>query len=205
MSENPDSVYEVDGVEKLLKLYCTKTTTNMHAFDEMERLKKYESVTDIVDAHFGVRMRMYGVRKEALIKKLTHELNLISNKVRFISETLGGSIDLRHKTDEEISVLLASFDTFGDESRKYLTHLPMSSVSKVAVDRLNAERDKKQAELDDATNVSVSDMWLRELVALEKVLETEMKEVVAVSESEPTKVAPKKTKKKIVIRRKKKE
>jgi DNA topoisomerase-2 len=201
MSDNPEITHSVDGVENLLKLTTTKCTTNMHAFDHKEHLKKYNSIYEIVQEHYEVRLMLYGLRKEQLIKKLTHELNLISNKVRFISETLGGSIDLRHKTDDEISVLLESFDTFGDESRKYLTHLPMSSVSKVAVERLNAERDKKQAQHDDAVATSPTDMWIRELTALEGVLETE----VAVSESEPTKVAPKKTKKKVIIRKKKKD
>ena len=199
MSDNPEITHSVDGVETLLKLVTTKHTTNMHAFDHKERLKKYNSIYEIVQEHYEVRLGLYEVRKEQLIKKLSHELNLISNKVRFISETLEGWIDLRHKTDEEISVLLSSFDTFGDDSRKYLTHLPMSSVSKAAVDRLNAEKDKKTDQYNDAMSTSVSEMWLRELTALEGVLETE----AVVSESGDAKVAPKK--KKVVIRKKKKE
>lgn len=204
-SENPEVTHSVDGVEKLLKLVTTKYTTNMHAFDHKERLKKYSTIYEIVQEHYDVRLELYEKRRQAMINRLSRELAVLSNKTRFISENLNGSIDLRHKTQEEISVLLSSFDTFGDESRKYLTGLPMSSVSKAAVDRLNAEKDKKQAQHDDVVATSPKEIWRRELDSLEKLLETEMKDVV--SDSVETKVASKATKKakKIVIRKKKKE
>ena len=198
-SENSEVTHSVDGVEKLLKLTTTKYTTNMHAFDHKECLKKYETVYDIVNDHYEVRLELYEKRRKAMIKRLSRELAVLSNKVRFISENLNGSIDLRHKTQEEISTLLSSFDTFGDDNRKYLTGLPMSSVSKAAVDRLNAEKDKKQAEHDDAVATSPKEMWRRELDTLERVLATEK---VVVSESGSAKAAVPK-KKKIVVKRKK--
>ena len=33
--------YGCNGLEKMLKLYTTKTTTNIHVFDENEKLRKF--------------------------------------------------------------------------------------------------------------------------------------------------------------------
>ena len=40
---------DCNALEKLLKLYTTRTTTNMHMFDETEKLRKYETPGEIAD------------------------------------------------------------------------------------------------------------------------------------------------------------
>jgi DNA topoisomerase-2 len=198
MSENPEVIHSVDGIEKLLKLTTTKYTTNMHAFDHKECLKRYSSIYDIVDDHYKVRLDLYGVRRQAMIVRLERELAIITNKVWYIEGTLDDTIDLRRKSKEEIRALLSSFDTFGDEDRKYLTQMPMSSVSKESVERLNAEKEKKQTEHDDVVNTQPPQMWLRELVALEAVLGDGVSSVASGVSG-----ATKTHKKKIVVRKKK--
>jgi hypothetical protein len=41
-----------NGLEKLLKLYTTNTTTNMHLFDANDTLQKFEKVSDIIDSYY---------------------------------------------------------------------------------------------------------------------------------------------------------
>ena len=55
-----------NSLEKLLKLYTTQTTTNMHMFDGEEKLKKYEKVEDIINDYFSVRLECYVTRKKYL-------------------------------------------------------------------------------------------------------------------------------------------
>ena len=38
-----------NGLEKLLKLYTTKSNTNMHAFDENEKLVKYNTINELIE------------------------------------------------------------------------------------------------------------------------------------------------------------
>ena len=45
-----------NALEKLLKLYTTRTTTNMHMFDETEKLRKYNRASEIADHYMGVRL-----------------------------------------------------------------------------------------------------------------------------------------------------
>lgn len=89
--------YSCNGLEKLLKLYTTNTTTNMHLFDADDKLQKYEKVSDIIDAYYDVRLKLYQTRKNYLIDALEKELVLLSNKAKYIKENLEGTIDLRKR------------------------------------------------------------------------------------------------------------
>jgi DNA topoisomerase-2 len=55
-----------------------------------------------------------------------------------------------------------------DTEFKYLTKLPLDSVTEENVERLNKEHADKVAELDYVKITSTSQMWLKELEVLEK-------------------------------------
>ena len=48
-----------NGVEKLLKLFTTNTTSNMHLFDAEDKLKKYDRVQTIIDDYYETRLKLY--------------------------------------------------------------------------------------------------------------------------------------------------
>ena len=52
--ENIKHEHNCNGVEKLFKLYTTNTNTNMYLFDAKDRLKKYETVNEIIDDDVGL-------------------------------------------------------------------------------------------------------------------------------------------------------
>ncbi|NDH06281.1 hypothetical protein EBX93_10210, partial [bacterium] len=143
--------YGCNGLEKLLKLYTTNTTTNMHLFDAHDKLQKFSNVSDIIDSYYGVRLELYGTRKAFMTDALEKELLLLSNKAKYIKENLDGTIDLRKKKREDVISLLEEkgYDKIeGDDEYKYLVKMPMDSVTEENVDRLLKERGNKQAELE---------------------------------------------------------
>ena len=85
------------ALEKLLKLYTTRSTTNMHVFDEKEKLVKCNKVEELVDRYMQVRMDYYIKRKAYQVVALEKESGILSNKARFISELLEDTLDLRKK------------------------------------------------------------------------------------------------------------
>jgi len=201
ISENPDEIHTVDGVQKLLKLTTVKHTSNMNAFNSEEKLTHYETIYDLVDDHFAKRLELYGIRKQKLIETLSHQLSVLSNKATYIEATLNDTISLQKRSKDEIRQMLDEhgFDVFDDdEERKYLVKMSMDSVSTERVSQLVAEKEKKAAELEDVKLTSPEQMWLKELGDLQIALSDVVSDVVA---NEPTKVAPKK--KKIVVKRKK--
>ena len=75
-----------NGLEKILKLCTTNTTTNMHLFDANDTLHKYENVSQIIDAYYNVRLKLYQDRKNYMIEALEKELILLTNKAKDIKE-----------------------------------------------------------------------------------------------------------------------
>jgi len=168
--------YGCNGLEKVLKLYNTSSTTNMNLFNSEDKLTKYNAVSEIIDDFFDTRLVYYGKRKAYLIDVLEKELVVLSNKVRYIQEVLSGSIDLRKKKKDEIIKLLqdkgydkiVTGDSIVDEEYKYLVRMPMDAVSDENVDKLMNEHKRKQNELAEIKATSCQQMWLRELSALEQ-------------------------------------
>jgi DNA topoisomerase-2 len=159
-----------NGVEKLLKLCSTSSTTNMHLFNEKDKLNKYANVPEIIDDYYKTRLELYGIRKLHLMDVLDRELLVLSNKARYIQEILDDTIDLRRKRKEQVIEILCSKGysiVDGDAEYKYLTKMSMDSVTEENVTKIMNERDKKAAELEVIKSKPIVVMWEEELVVLE--------------------------------------
>jgi DNA topoisomerase-2 len=171
--EQVKSDYGCNGIEKLLKLYSTSSTSNMHLFDEKDKLKKYDSVEKIIDDYFIVRLDLFQKRKDYEILELEKDLALLSNKTKFIQENLDGTIDLRKKKREEIIKILElkGYPILEqDLEYKYLVKMPMDSVTEEHVEKMNKDCLYKKMELEEIKNTSIYDRWLNELELLSKAL-----------------------------------
>ena len=159
--------YSCNGLEKLLKLYTTKTTTNMHVFDENEQLKLYETPGEIIDYYMKVRLNIYVERKANQIATLKRLVLLLTNKAKFIAYILNDTIDLRKKKKEVVYELLDvhDFDKI-DGDYKYLTKMPMDMLTQEEIDALNKEKGDKEAQLKTLEETNVVDMWRQELFTL---------------------------------------
>jgi DNA topoisomerase-2 len=167
-----------NGLEKILKLYTTNSSTNMHLFDADDTLQKYNKISDIIDAYYETRIKMYGTRKEYMINALEKELVVLSNKANYIKENLDGTIDLRKKRKEQVVALLQDkgYDKIdNDEDYKYLVKMPMDSVTEENVEKLLKDKGNKLAELETVKTTSINKMWLNELETL-KIQYIEYKE-----------------------------
>jgi|TARA_B110001450_G_scaffold252195_1_gene273485 DNA topoisomerase II len=156
-------------LEKLLRLYTTKTTTNMHLFDENEKLKKFKTPMEIIDHYIDIRLNTYVKRKKYLIKLLEHETKILINKVKFIKELLNNTLDLRNKKKIDICEMLKNkdYDIIDDDGEfKYLIRLPMDSVSEENIEILEKNKDIKVKELNKLIKTKEKDIWLSELTTL---------------------------------------
>ncbi len=156
----------INGIEKLLKLTTTISSTNMHLFDSKEKLKKYDRVEDIIEDYFDVRLDGYRLRKEYMIKIIERELIVLSNKAKYINELLEGTIDLRGKKKVDIIKMMETkkYDMICDDSEyKYLLKMSMDSVSLENVDKLNIEKNEKINQLKIIKNTTQQHMWLKDL------------------------------------------
>jgi len=160
-----------NGLEKQFKLFTTNTTTNMHLFDSKDKLKKYSNIVEIIEDYYDTRLELYNVRKEYLISAIVKELVLLSNKAKFIKELLDNTIDLRKKRREQITELfkMKGYDVIDeDDEYKYLTKMPMDSVTEENVDKLLKEHGSKNLELETIKLLTIQQMWFQELYNLQK-------------------------------------
>ena len=179
----------------------------MYLFDSQLRLKKYDHVADIVDEFYCVRLAAYEKRRQHLMKTAEKDLVVLSNKARYILETLSGQIDLRHKTAAEIDNLLMckNFDKTSTNdsditngSYDYLLRLRMDSVSKERAQKIVQERDNLQQELAQLRSTTSEQMWLGELQVLAQeyaTATTEAAATTAISSATAILDTPTKTKK----------
>ena len=156
-----------NGVEKLLKLFTTISTTNMHMFNAECKLHKYNDVNEIIDDFFGVRMALYQKRKDYLVKDMERKLMRLSNRARYIQENLAGTIDLRRKKSDEVNAMLLSkkYDKL-DGDYKYLIKMPMDSVTQENVEQIMKEKENTETELNVLKKTTLEKMWLSELDTL---------------------------------------
>jgi DNA topoisomerase-2 len=154
----------INGLEKLLKLTTTISNTNMYLFKEDLKLHKYESVEEIINYFMEVRLKYYGIRKNYMIDDLNRQLMRLTNKARFITMCLEGTIDLRRKTNDAIDELMEEFqfDTI-DDSYDYLIKIPMNSVSRENAERILKEEMDKREELRVLIGTSLEKIWIGEL------------------------------------------
>jgi DNA topoisomerase-2 len=161
--------YGCNGLEKIFKLYSTSSNTNMHLFDAHDTLKKYDTIEEIIDDYFEIRLSLYKKRKEYLIAALEQELIILRNKTNYVRENLEDTIDLRKKKKEQVVEMLTNKGyaiVDNDCEYKYLTKMPMDSVTEENADKLFREYSIKCVELESIRNKTIMEMWNGELDAL---------------------------------------
>lgn len=158
-------------LEKTLKLYTIATTSNMHLFDAEDNLKKYDTIENIIDDYYQVRLTMYNKRKVYLIKALEEELIVLTNKSNYIQENINNTINLINKKKQDIINTLtekgyAVIDN--DTEYNYLIKMPMDSVTQENSIKLLNDANHKKQQIDNLKNITITQMWLNELELLTK-------------------------------------
>ena len=163
----------IDMIEKTFGLTTTKSTTNMYLFDEKQKLRKYDTVYDIIDKYFPVRYKTYELRKKYMIDTLEKQVKVISNKAKFIHEQIvePPTLILRKKKKQVVIDMLKQkgYDVINnDEEYKYLRTMTIDSVEEENFEKLLKLKEEKQVELELIKKTTIEQMWIKELDNLNK-------------------------------------
>jgi hypothetical protein len=96
---------------------------------------------------------------------------LLSNRSRYITEILEGTIDLRKKKKEEVIDMLKNKNyniIDGDLNYHYLVKMSMDSVTEENVEKINRDCHDKQNELAVIKSTTTNKMWISELDTLKE-------------------------------------
>jgi len=161
----------VKDIPKEFKLTNHKSISNMHVFDKNDQLKKYDTVNEIIDEFFEMRLELYQTRKLYQLNNMKDILIMISNKVKYIEAILNDLLDLRKKSKNQIEEDLNSFGLIKlDESYHYLIKMPMDSVSQENIDKLKKEEKDLKENILLLESTSIEQIWEQELKDLEVFL-----------------------------------
>lgn len=161
----------IKNLESLLKLSSKISTGNMHAFDGMQRITKYNTPEDIISSFYDVRREYYIKRKDYLLHDLSTTISLMEAKVVFINAVLTGKLDMRKET-------VASLTTFcqtnhfpkQDTTYNYILNMRITSLTSDSVDKLQKELANKHREHASLNGKTIEELWLFDLNTVEKKL-----------------------------------
>ena len=80
----------------------------MVLFDNNQIIKKYKSVIDIMEEYYHIRLNMYIVRKEYLLKSLREEANILEDKYIYIEAQVLKQLDIINKPADILDIELES-------------------------------------------------------------------------------------------------
>jgi DNA topoisomerase-2 len=140
-------------------------------------IKKFKCVGDIIESFVEQRLPAYEARRVRMLEILVKEMRELEAKKAFLEAILSGRLELMRKTDEEI---VAGLKTCGIpplsdperadeiEGYDYVLRMRIDRVKAKAVDDLEEEVRKKQAEVARLEGETPAGMWLADLAEFER-------------------------------------
>ena len=180
-----------EDFENTFKLTDSKYTnySNMHLYNNKGIICKYDNVEDIMKEFYLIRLVFYTKRKEYMLKSMKKELDVIESKVRFIEGFISGEVNILHKEDEEIEVLLIekNFPKFGSGdidnsedsnsySYDYLLNMKIKSLTKKKVEELKKLFESKIGVYNELISKSEKDLWRSDLNGFMDIYRKKLKE-----------------------------
>jgi len=178
-----DNTYKTkDVIEEKFKLTTPKSTTNLHLYTKDGAIKKYDTIYQIIDDHYYVRLNMYQKRKDYQLENLTKSIQLLESKMRFIEYVIDEKIQVYKKSKQSIIDSLKSFEFPFYENNciaqyeekditseyNYLLNLSVYSFTLEKVEELREDILKHKNEFDELEKKDIKDIWREELDIFEQ-------------------------------------
>ena len=161
----------MEDLKNKLKLIGGVSESNMHVFDQNERLVKVKCPKEIIDRYYAVRLAKYKQRKELLLVKLAEQLTYIKGMVAFISGIINNEITISNKPESEIYKILENCQIpKKNDTYDYLLAMSMKSLCKEKVDELTERCSSLEKEHRELSKSTPEQIWLSELEELKAVL-----------------------------------
>lgn len=139
----------------------------MYLYDEFGKINKYKSINDIINKFYDIRLTFYGKRREYLLKQYERELQILSDKVRFILEIIKKTLIVGNRKKAEIEKELETKKYVRiDNSYDHLLGMPIYTLTKEKVDELLKQKDEKQTQYDNLKKKSPEQLWIDDLTDL---------------------------------------
>ena len=154
----------------------------MHLYTKDGVIKKYDTIYQIIDDHYYVRLGMYQKRKGYQLDTLKKSIQLLESKMRFIESVIDEKIEVYKKSKQTIIDALKSLEfpfyenncmvEYSDKvvttEYNYLLNLSVYSFTLEKVEELNEDIMKKKNEFEELEKKDIKDIWKDELEVFEQ-------------------------------------
>lgn len=152
-----------DDVVKIFKLKRFHYVSNMYMFDFEEKLKRFETVDDIIDYYIPVREFYYRKRKDHMLREIDGRLLVARNKERYIHDIIGRTLDVfQRKENLNTEMDKLQYDKI-DNSYSYLFQMSIESLCSDNASKISKTYERLQVERAAIEASKPLDMWLRDL------------------------------------------
>jgi DNA topoisomerase-2 len=140
---------------------------NMHLFSVKGAIKKYNTTTEIIKEWTQTRLHKYYERKEKQLIILNEEYDIISAKIRFITDIIAGNIIIMNIKMKEIEEQMEKAEYYKhNDSYDYLLKMPISQLTLEKKENLEKEVAKLKNKIDELKEMSIIKIWQNELEEL---------------------------------------
>lgn len=165
---------ELEDKNSLISTFKLETyisMNNMHLFNKDSKIQKYDSVDQIINDFYDVRLDFYQKRKDYKLQKLENERIMLFNKMKFINEILKGNLVIQNKKRTEIEEKIEALKIVKiEDSFNYLLNMSLLSLSNEKLLELKKIYNDKKIEIETLTKTDIKDIWLSDLNDLFKKL-----------------------------------
>lgn len=178
IKESSEMKCDVDN----LKLYRYIRTSNIVLFTEEGKVKKFNSINEIINSYCEVRFGFYVKRKKRQLEKLDRQIKYLGNKQRFLEEVRDGDILLfetvrdkkQSRSIEDLTKDLEKrgYDKMVEEGEEghysYLLSLQFRNITYDKITQLKNDIASLKVDRDTLAKTSEKQLWLNDLSEFEK-------------------------------------
>lgn len=158
-----ESNKDFDTIFEDLKL-STVITESLCCIDENNSIIEFNSVQDIFNKYYDVKIDYMNKRIKSEILRLTEEKNTLKEIIDFINEVINGTINLKDSNDK----LTKSMTDKGYKNIDKLLSMPFKSLTKEKVKELKDKYKTKSDELANMQKETAESLWLKDIEQLEE-------------------------------------
>jgi DNA topoisomerase-2 len=158
-----------DKLYDLFQLTSRINMSNMHLFDINSKIKKYDTVYDIINEFYINRLPFYEQRRQNIIGKINKDIQILTNRCNFIDLIINNKILISNKNKEYIEQECENnkLDKL-DNSYDYLLNMVIYSLSKEKYDNLKNQLSDKLKDLEEYSKKTIQEIWLGDLSELKR-------------------------------------
>ncbi len=166
-----NNLESIKDIYKHFHLTTRISINNMHLYSTEGRITKYNTIDDILKEYYILRLKLYEDRRKYQLDELKRELDIISNKVRFILMVVNDELEVNKRKRSDLEKDLEK-NKFPKSSYDYLLGMPIYQLTFEKIEELKKQEADKDNLYKQLLKKTAENIWKEELVELKNMLET---------------------------------